>query len=83
MTFPHSHTVAYDFDTSDITELDQMEIIKRHYDFIGWCENNARAPYLVDPMFSTSGITVKFEHEDDYLEFLDFCGNNNWIFLHN
>ena len=81
--YEHAHTVEYDFDTSDITEANRRQVIKLHYDLIKWCETNAKAPYFLDSWFNPVGITVEFVSEEDYQNFLEFSGNNNWIFLHN
>lgn len=83
INYEHAHTVAYDFDTSNITEANRREVIKRHYDFIKWCEINAKLPYFLDSWFNPLGITVSFESEEDHLNFLEFSGNYYWIFLHN
>jgi len=79
----YNYTVPYEFDPSNITESDQREVIKRHYDFLKWCENNTTAPYSVDPQYNPAGITASFESESDFQDFLDYAGNYYWIFLHN
>ena len=78
----YNYTVPYEFDTSNITEADQREVIKRHYDFIKWCENNTNAPYAVDSQYNPTGITVHFGSEENLQDFLEYAGNY-WIFLHN
>jgi len=83
MDLKHSHTVEYEFDTSNITESDHREVIKRHYDFLKWCENNTTAPYALDRQYNHNGITVSFESEQDHQHFLDFVSTYYWIFLHN
>ena len=78
----YNYTVPYEFDTSNITEADQREVIKRHHDFIKWCENNTTASYSIDSQYNPAGITVHFASEEDLQDFLKYAGNY-WIFLHN
>lgn len=79
----YSYTVPYEFDTSNVTESNRREVIKRHYDFTKWCEDNTNAPYSIDPRYKPEGITVSLESEEDFRDFLDYAGNYYWIFLHN
>lgn len=83
MSLKHTYTVEYGFDTDNITAADRRDVITRHYDFIKWCETNAKAPYFVDPVFSPLGITVSFAIEKDLSEFVRYIATYYWIFLHN
>ena len=83
ITYEHSHTVPYDFDPQNVTDAAIRQVIARHYDFSYWCERNTQAPYQVHSKYSPLGITVSFESERDHMKFLEFTGNNYWIFLHN
>jgi len=77
------YVVPHEFDTSDITESDRRETIKRHYDFIKWCENNTTASYSIDNNYSPDGITVAFDSAEDCSEFMEYITNSYCIFLHN
>ena len=79
----YNYTVPYEFNTSNITESEQREVIKRHYDFIKWCENNTTASYSIDNHYSSDGITVEFESEEDCFNFMEYTSTNYWTFLHN
>lgn len=79
----HPYVVPYDFDTSNITESDRREIIKRHYDFINWCENNTTSSYSIDNNYSPDGINVEFDSEEDCFNFMRYTSTIYWIFLHN
>jgi len=83
MDLKYIYTVVYDFDPSNITEADSRNVIKRHYDFLKWCENNTTAPYLLDRQYNHNGIAVSFESEQDYQHFVDFLATYQRIFLHN
>lgn len=83
IVYKHRHTVRYDFDTSNITESDQREVIKQHYDLLKWCETNTTSPYVLDGQYNSNGITVSFESEQDYQDFLGFVATHQRIFLHN
>lgn len=83
MTYEHNYTVPYDFDTKNITESNIREIIKRHYDFLKWCENNTESPYHLSKRYKSVGISVDFESETDCQNFINVLANYHWIFFHN
>lgn len=83
ITYNWLYVAGYDFNTENITESNIREIIKRHYDFIKWCENNATEPYYVNPYYSPDGLTVSFRSESDLCLFIDFLSNYHELFLHN
>ena len=83
ITYQHNYTVPHDFAPDSITEADRREIIKRHYDFIKWCENNTTASYSIDNHYSPNGITIEFESEEDCFNFMEYTSTDYWIFLHN
>jgi hypothetical protein len=81
--YEHFYTVPYEFDLENITESEIRDIIRRHYDFTRWCEENAIDKFQVEKHYNPRGITVSFKDEQDMLNFLDFSGNCYWIFMHN
>ncbi len=83
IAYEHSHTVKYDFDTSNITESDCRQVIKQHYDLLKWCEYNTDSLYFLDRQYNHNGITISFKSEQDYQHFLDFVATYPAIFLHN
>jgi len=83
INYEHSYTVPYEFDPNDINETARREIIQRHYDFTKWCEEHADSPFHIDKTYNSNGITVSFESEEEFQEFIDFTANYYWIFLHN
>ena len=83
IVYKHRHIVKYEFDTSNITESNHREVMKRHYDFLNWCEFNTDSLYLLDRQYNSNGITVSFKSEQDYQTFLDYVATYYCIFLHN
>lgn len=83
IAYKHDHTVSYDFDTNNITESDRRQVIKQHYDLLRWCELNTDSLYLLDRRYDSNGITVSFQSEQDYKDFLEFIATYYSIFLHN
>ena len=83
IVYKHRHTVKYDFDTSNITEADHRDVIKRHYDFLHWCEYNTDASYSLNRQYNHNGIAVSFESEQDYHAFRDYIATYHWLIIHN
>lgn len=81
--YEHFITIPFGFDTDDIWESRRWNIIRQYYDYIEWCENNAKASYAVNDQFDPAGITVSFELEQDYQNFMAFTPTCYPEFLYN
>ena len=83
ITYRHQYTVLHDFDPDNITETFSREVMKRHYDFLKWCENNTTSPYSLDRKYNRDGIRISFKSEEDFQLFFNFLGTYYGLFLHN